>query len=210
MKIAIIGATGRTGSLVLEQAVARGDEVVAIARNPQKVGEALPPSVRVAQAEAADSDAIRRAITGSDAVVFALGHVAGGSATVQADGIRATLTAMSGAGVRRLVAISASGPTVDGDDPLQRFVAKPILWRILRDQWNDMLAMEREIVASGADWTIMRPPMLTDAPARARYRSRSDGNVRWGIRIGRADLARAILDALDKPAAIGQKISLAR
>ena len=34
MKIVVLGATGRTGRLVVEQALARGDEVIVYVRNP--------------------------------------------------------------------------------------------------------------------------------------------------------------------------------
>jgi ribosomal protein L4 len=98
---------------------------------------------------------------------------------------------------------------VDGDDPLNRFVAKPILARVLRDSNADMAAMEERIRAGGLDWTILRPPKLTDRPGSGRYRSRRDGNVRWGYTISRADLAHALLDALEDRSAIGQTISVA-
>jgi putative NADH-flavin reductase len=72
MKIAVVGATGRTGWQVVEQALARGDEVIALARHP----EALPqhgPDVAVAAADVLDRAALIGALAGADAVVSALG-----------------------------------------------------------------------------------------------------------------------------------------
>jgi uncharacterized protein YbjT (DUF2867 family) len=116
---------------------------------------------------------------------------------------------MDGAGVRRLVAISASGWVVDGDDPLSRYVAKPILRLALAETNADLEAMERVIRTSHVDWTIMRPPRLQDRPGTGRYKARRDGNVRWGWTIARPDLAQAMLDALLDDTAVGQAISVA-
>lgn len=79
----------------------------------------------------------------------------------------------------------------------------------MRESNADMAAMEARIRASGLDWTILRPPRLTDGARSGRYRSRRDGNVRWGYSIARADLAHAVLDALEDRTAVRQTISVA-
>ena len=70
--------------------------------------------------------------------------------------------------------------------------------------------MEAVVRASGVDWTLVRPPRLTDAAARGRYRSRRDGNVRWGFSISRTDLAQAVLDLLSDGSSPRQTVSVAR
>lgn len=62
-KIAIIGATGRAGSQLLEEALRRGHSVVAIARNTDKI--AARPGVTVKQADALDAEALQHAVSGS-------------------------------------------------------------------------------------------------------------------------------------------------
>lgn len=74
-------------------------------------------------------------MVGADAVISTLGQVAGDAdRRILRNGMATTLTAMGRAGVRRLVAISAGAAYVGGDDPLARFIAKPILRRVLREQ----------------------------------------------------------------------------
>src|SRR5450830_1702150 len=66
-KIAIIGATGRAGSQLLEEALRRGHSVTAIARNTDKL--AVRPGVSVKQVDALDAEALQQAISGSDVVI---------------------------------------------------------------------------------------------------------------------------------------------
>ena len=84
----------------------------------------------------------------------------------------ALVEAMRSAGVPRLVVVSASGPFTDGDDPFLRYVAKPIVQRILREPFSDFVATEPVVRSSDLDWTIVRPPQLKDGSARGRYRRR--------------------------------------
>lgn len=206
MKIAVVGASGRTGRELVRTATAAGHDVVAVVRDPSRLAEP-PGEVRVA--DAADVAALTAAFQGVDAVASCLGPVPGESAHVLRDGITAVLAAMDRAEVHRLVAISASGWLVDGDDPLSRYVAKPILKRVLAEANADLEAMEQVIRASHVDWTIMRPPRLQDRPGKGRYKARRDGNVRWAWTIARPDLALAVLDALTDHTAVGRAISVA-
>ncbi|PJJ55224.1 NAD(P)-dependent oxidoreductase [Compostimonas suwonensis] len=197
MKIAVIGATGGTGIQIVERAVARGHEVTAVVRDPAKLAALTGARVEVARADARDAEAQARAFSGSDVVISAIGAPPGKDAdhTILRDGIRAALAAMDAAGVRRLIAVSGSGHSTDGDGVFMRYITKPIVQAILKDTFTDMKAMEALIRASDVEWTIVRPPQLTDRPPRGRYRSRITVNPP-GARITRADLADAILDAL--------------
>nr|WP_255354845.1 NAD(P)H-binding protein [Cellulomonas sp. Leaf334] len=202
-----MGATGRSGRGVTRLAQQRGHHVTAVVRDRARLGE-LRPEV-VVESPLWDLPLLTSAFAGADAVAFCVGPVPGESTTVQQRLIVPVVQAMRDAGVPRLVALSASGGIVAGDDPLSRYLAKPILARVLRDSNADMAAMETLIRASGLDWTILRPPRLTDGAGSGRYRSRRDGNVRWGFSIARADLAHAVLDALEDRTAVGQTISVA-
>jgi Putative NADH-flavin reductase len=207
MRISVVGATGGSGRAVARLAQRRGYEVTAVVRDRKKLGELVPHAV--AEAQTWEVRMLASAFAGADTVAFCVGPRPGEPHTVQQDLIVPVIEAMRDAGVRRLVAISASGGIVDGDDPVSRFVAKPILARVLRDANADMAEMEARIRASGLDWTIFRPPKLTDRSGSGRYRSRRDGNVRWGYTIARSDLALAMLDAMEDATAIGQTISVA-
>ena len=76
MKIAVFGATRGTGRAVVEQALARGHEVTAFARNPAAVA-ASHARLRVVQGDAFDAAAVARAVQGQDAVVSSLGWIQG-------------------------------------------------------------------------------------------------------------------------------------
>ena len=208
MRIAVLGATGGTGRLLARHAISAGHDVVAVVRDPRGLGGLVPSEVVIA--EAGDHEALVPAFRGADVIASCLGPRRGEPAAhVPVRGMLATLDAMREVGAERLITVSASGWVVDGDDPLTRYLAKPILQRVLKDSFADLEEMERLVRGSGTQWTIMRPPMLVDRPPKGTYRSRRDGNVRWGFSIARADLALAILDAAGDPAAIRATISVA-
>ncbi|MBZ2199647.1 NAD(P)-dependent oxidoreductase [Occultella gossypii] len=206
MRLAVLGASGRTGRELVDHACARGHDVIGVVRDPAKARSDWNSAV----AEGTDSAALTEAMTDADAVAFCIGPVEKTDAGVMEKSAIATVQAMRIAGVNRLVLITASGPFDDGDGPFTRYVAKPIVQRILREQFADMVATEAVIHDSGLDWTIVRPPMLTESGARSGYRERRDGNVRGGILIARADLARAMVDLLEDPTTIGESVSVAR
>ncbi|MFF5208873.1 NAD(P)-dependent oxidoreductase [Streptosporangium sp. NPDC000396] len=196
MKITLFGATGGTGREVLRQALDAGHEVTAVVRDPARLDHSHP-NLTVLQADVTEPAAIGPAIAGRDAVVSALGSRQGRApTTICADGATGIVKAMKIEGVRRLVVVSASGMFTEGDGPLTRFLAKPILTRVLEHPFADMRRMEGLVRASGLEWTIVRPPMLTDGPRTGSYRSAIDRNVRGGIRLSRADLADCILRCL--------------
>lgn len=98
-KIAIIGATGRAGSQLLEEALRRGHTVTAIARNTGAI--AARPGLTVKQADALDAHALQQAISGSDVVISAA-HFA----TLPA---AAVLSPVKQAGVKRLLVVGGAG-----------------------------------------------------------------------------------------------------
>lgn len=211
MKIAVLGASGRSGRLVAQQALLRGDEVRAVVRDPDRLvrvwsGGNLPSTAR---ADATDVVALAAAFEGQDAVAFCLGSDRGAAHTIHREGISACLAAMDSAGTKRIVALSASGMVTDGDDPLSRYLAKPIVGRILAANFADLLAMEDQLARSSMDWTVVRPPRLTNRAGTGSYRQRRDGNVRWRFTISRADLALAIVNALHDESSIGAFVSVA-
>jgi hypothetical protein len=103
----------------------------------------------VVRADVMDADAIVPTVDRAGAVVSALGPRPGGPASVCSDGARSILRAMDKSGIRRLVIVSASGFFIEkGDSLINRYVAKPILQRILRSGAADIQRMEHEIRTS--------------------------------------------------------------
>lgn len=212
MRITVFGATGGTGQHLVDQALEAGHHITAVVRDPARLPQADHPRLEVVkavvEADLQHLDAITEAVKGQDAVVSALGPRGKDDITVCSDGARAIITAMRATDSRRLIVVTASGHIVDeGDGPFTRSMVKPMLRRFLRDGFADFARTDQTVKASGLDWTIMRPPRLTDGRRRA-YRTATDRNVRGGITIARADLADAILTAAADPATAGHTIAL--
>jgi putative NADH-flavin reductase len=203
MRVAVIGASGRTGRATVKHALAAGMDVVSVVRNPSSA----PEETTVARADARDREALAAGIKGADAVVSCLGHTADDhDPAVLRDGAAALVDAMTSVGVSRLVAVSAAGAFVAGDDPLSRFIAKPILARVLRANNEDTRAMEAVIRASDTSWTLLRPSRLIAGDGRAGYRSRLDVSVWWHYSTTFDTVGRAAVDGIGKPGWAGHAV----
>lgn len=209
MRLTVFGATGGTGSHLVEQALRRGHEVTAVVRGTPE----LPAhsNLRVITADVMDPAAIEDAVTGADAVLDAIGAREKGPTTVVTAAATAIAKAMDAAGATRLVMISNSAGTPGpGDEPFTRFVVKPLILRpLLRHSLADMARAESVVRGTNLDWTIVRAPQLTDNAPKGHYRTAIDRNVTFGIRITRADLARCMLDLLAAPSAVRAHVHVA-
>ncbi len=200
MKITLFGATGGTGAHVLTRARDAGHDVTAVVRRPNG---------RDVVADVLDPESTGPVIAGADVVVTAIGSRDRGPTTVQAETTAGIVLAMKAQGVRRLIVVSNSGMTVDDQDTVvSRYLVKPLLGRLLKHPWADMAEMEKIVRGSGLDWTITRPPRLTNGARRGVYRTSVDTNLRKGNNISRADLADLIVKCLDDPATIGRSIAI--
>lgn len=122
-------------------------------------------------------------------MVSVLGVRKGGPATVCTDGATSILRAMESTGVRRIVALSAHGAAESHDASLFiRFVRS-----VIAEKMRDKDAMEAAIRNSGVDWTIVRPPALTNGKRTENYRFGPELQLGWLSRISRADVADFIL-----------------
>jgi uncharacterized protein YbjT (DUF2867 family) len=79
----------------------------------------------------------------------------------------------------------------------------------LRQHYADLARMEDILQDSGLDWTIVRPPGLTDKPLTGTYRTAYGQNLRGGFFISRADVAHCMLRVLEQPETIKQVIGIA-
>lgn len=207
MKITIFGATGGTGRHLVEQASAAGHDVTAVVRDAARLAPAA--GLTVVTADVMDQDAIAPAIAGRDAVLTAIGPAGRGPTTVQTDSTAAIVAAMRQTGVRRLVCVSNSGMHTDGDGPFTKALVKPMLRRMLRHGFADMRGMEDLVAAADLDWTVIRPPRLTNGKATATYRTEVGRNVRGAIQVSRADVAACVLRSLTEPSWVRAAVSVA-
>ncbi len=193
MKILVLGATGATGQLIVRDATANGHYVVALVR-----AKARPnlPAAEVIEGDVRDEGTLARALNGCDAVVSALGTGMGfREVDVLTVATRALVTAMTRAGVRRLVCISALG--VGDSRNHGGFVFDRIFQPVLLNHaYKDKDRQEAAIRASSLDWVVVRPAQLTNGTARGRIRATTDLAGVNGGKIARADVAQFVVEQL--------------
>jgi putative NADH-flavin reductase len=167
--------------------------------------------LRVITANLMDPAEISEPVAGADAVLAAFGPRGTGPTTVLREGTRSVIEAMHKESTQRLIFVSGSTVTDEGEGPMLRYLLKPVArGTFLRHTTADMRAAEEEIRASGLDWTIIRPPRLTSGPASGSYRTAIDRNLPRGLTVSRADLAAAMLASVGDPATIHHHIGIAR
>jgi putative NADH-flavin reductase len=199
MQIAVIGATGHTGRCVVEQALSRGHSVTALARRAGQ-SDARRPGLTTAAVDVLDPVLLERSLIGADAVVSALGIGTSRQPTITySEGITNVLHAMTAGRIDKLSVISAAPVGPREEQPfLERRIAMPILDKIFGSTYEDMRRMEQTLRKSDVDWVSLRPPRLTGKPATGRYRISADGPLSKARSLTYADLASALLDALDR------------
>jgi putative NADH-flavin reductase len=195
MKLFIVGASGRTGGLVLKRAISRGHTVTAIVRKPgtldphQHLQTVVGDPLRV--------DDLVEVLAGHDAVISCLGQRSGKDAMLLRGAADAMLEAMRRHGVRRYLVVSQG---------LLFPNRNPIIWllrRILARQIADSTAMEDLVRGSNADWTIVRPPRLQEGGAPHGYRVRVGAQPAGAWAMQRADLAAFLVDEAETAEHIG-------
>lgn len=196
-RIAVLGASGRTGRAVVDAAARHGAHVTAVVRRPGVV----PPGAGLTEVvvlEPAAPGALDAALTGHDAVISALGPRGRGPTTVCTDLVASAIDSMTRTGVRRLLVVSAHAAAESRDrSPYARTV-----WALVGDKMRDKESMEALVRASDLDWTVVRPPGLSDGPPRRRYRTGADLRPGLTSTLRRADLA----DFLVREARAGEHV----
>jgi len=191
MKLIIFGANGRTGRHLVEGALQSGYTVTAFVRSRNRVSISYP-KLAVVEGDVLDFASVDRAVRGHEAVISALGITSSSGPAICSEGILRILSAMKQNDVRRLVAVSEASvsATLNQLPKIGRAMIRLIL-----DQQAiaDKERMEQYMKNSGIDWTIVRPPFLTNGPARGNYRAGEALDLKLTSTISRADLADFIL-----------------
>ena len=200
MKVAIAGGHGQIALRLAKVLSQRGDQVVALIRNPAQADDvrqagAGPAVVDLEHASVAE---VAQAVTGSDAVVFSAGAGPGsGSArkdTMDYGGAVKLIEAAKQAGVRRYVIVSAMEANADapGEDTFAVYLRA-------KGRADDAVR------ASGLDFTVVRPGGLTNDPGTGRV-SLAEKLERG--QVPRDDVAAVLAAVLDSPNTIGRTVDL--
>ncbi|XVU23630.1 NAD(P)-dependent oxidoreductase [Actinoplanes sp. CA-054009] len=191
MNVVVLGAAGRTGRLIVAEALRAGHQVTAAARTPRD----FPAEARTARADIRDADSLRAAVEGQDAVVSAVGPAGRKALGLYSDGARAAVAAMRAAGVGRYLGITSVG--VRHDDPHFSWWYRALVRPLGQDLYADMRRMEDIVRATDLDWTFVRPTYLQDREPTGAYRVTDGITPAGGWKITRGDLARFIVDELE-------------
>jgi putative NADH-flavin reductase len=193
INVVVLGAAGRTGRLIVAEALRNGHQVTAALRTPASMPAAS--GLRVERADVRDADSLRAVITGHDAVVCAIGAPGRKADNLYSDGARATVAAMQTCGVKRLLAITSVG--VRHDDPHHAWWYRSLIRPIGANLYADMARMEHIVRDSDLDWTFVRPTYLQDRESAGSYRATDNSTPKGGWRITHTDVARFIVEELD-------------
>lgn len=203
LKVAIIGATGGTGKAVVENALAAGYEVVAVARRPDAL-KIQNNKLEIRRGDIFEPNSIYDALSGADAIVSAIGIGRAKEPTrFFSEGITNIIAAMKKAQTRRLICVGASGYIDSPAHPLwMRLMMEKVVRKLLYHSYEDMRRMEEIVKDSDLDWTIVRPPRLTNGRRMGFYRVQK-GVVIGGAKISRADVADYIVKNLSDSRTFG-------
>ncbi len=203
MKLFILGATGGIGRHLLHIALERGHHVTAYARSPQKI-ESAHERLKLVQGDVFNADQLAGPMASHDAVLSAFGPLTILSSTLRRQFGRTLATAMRKSGVRRTQLVSAAFlfPDLGGFSRLLKAT-------LFRQMIPDMAGMEAEVCQSDLDWTIVRPPRLTNGPARHSYRVADGSLPKGGFLISRADVAHFMIGETENPAHLKQIVGVA-
>lgn len=171
-KIAVFGATGETGKLLVEQALASGDEVVAYVRSPSKLAT-VNEHLSIVQGELSDAATIERVVSGVDAVISILGPRGGSKNKPLTQGIQNIIEDMKKQGIRRLIITSTLSAKDPNDKPEFRArLSVNFVKLTMNDAYQVIVSVAEAVRASDLDWTIVRLTMLNN--------NAKTGNVRVG------------------------------
>jgi putative NADH-flavin reductase len=205
MNIAVFGATGGTGLELVRLALAQGHTITAFVRDPSRLSFHVQ-ALRSVVGDVLDADCVAQAVAHQVAVIVALGSSDRKERSVRSVGTANVIRAMQAAGGRRLVVVSAGGVGDSyGQAPL---VLKLIIKTMLKNTYTDHEQQEQYVRASGLEWVIVRPAMLTNGPATGRF---ENGVSSIGLpegKVARADVAGFLLQQLADDSNLGRAVSI--
>jgi putative NADH-flavin reductase len=211
MKLTVFGATGGTGRQLIRQALTAGHRVTAIARHPEAI-TITHPEPAILPGDVLNPSWPGAGMDGADAVLSALGaRPMRPPTTTYSRGTAAVIAAMTTAGIGRLVTVSAAPLVPDScKSLLERRVVHPLLYRFFGGGYEDMRQMERLLAESPIDWTVFRPARLTNGPKTSHYRTAIGRPLGHAWSISRANLAEAMLAAVNDPATYHRAVTIAK
>lgn len=211
MKLALIGANGKIGSRILEEALSRGHSVTGIARNPDLSNK--KEGLNWVKADALNPDALSNAIRGSEALISAFGIDWHRPETYHlfTDMARSIIQASKKAGVKRVINVGGAGSLeVAPGIQLVDTPSFPEIWRAGANEQRKSLEIfrgEKEL-----NWTFFSPAIIIEpGPRTGKFRIGKDNPVfdeKGNSRISYDDYAIALIDELENPQFIKKRFTI--
>lgn len=204
MIITIFGGSGATGRLLIGQALDEGHHVTAYLRPPVRLG-IVHDRLHIVTGDLTNAAAIDTAIDGADGVISLLGQGSPQTGTPIARATRNIVASMQKFGVRRLVVVATVSVLAPNDQPapLTRLGIR-FAKRFMRASYDDVIATAKVVSESGLDWTIVRPPVLTDGPRTGHVSVGYLGDGVTGTSLTRANAADIMLELVGSRQYIGK------
>jgi putative NADH-flavin reductase len=206
LKLVVLGATGGIGLELVRQALNGGHDVTAFVRDAEKLKE-FGDRIRVFSGNLLDADETAQVIQTNDAILSAFGPrvpVSKNDATLLRQFAHTLTSAMTQAGIRRVIVVSTAFLFKDAVMPPAYLFGRLFFPGIV----EDASGMEEVIQSSGLDWTIVRPPQLTDASITAKYRATVGHLPNFGFKISRSDTADFMLKTVGDRGSFGKVIGV--
>ena len=203
MNVLVFGATGKTGSLVVERSLAKGHTVTVFVRDPLKFTR---PNVRVCTGNATNFSDVLTAMRGQQAVIETIGGTTPWKFTqLESDSIHTIINAMHEEHVPRLISVSMMGigESISQAPLWYRFLLMPTF---LHGSTRDKTEKESAITGDHIDYVIVRPPILKDTPATGHVHILPPNAT--GHAITRADLANFLVDQLTTDANLNRAVTV--
>jgi putative NADH-flavin reductase len=213
MKVSIFGASGRVGLLLAERCLEAGHDVTVLLRTPGGFPLRERERVRVLEGSVFDPPAVRQTVEGADVVLSALGARSLRKEDVLERAVPLIVTAMRQTQVSRIIVLGSAGALQDSlrkQPAWRRWLVQKIVYNtVLKWAVASQIAQWHTLSASGLDFTMVMPPMLTDGRARGSYRVDGEALPPGAIRIARADVADFMVQQIASPAWVGKGVYIA-
>ncbi|WP_375389045.1 NAD(P)-dependent oxidoreductase [uncultured Amnibacterium sp.] len=195
MKVLVLGATGPTGSLVVEAARRAGHEITVLVRNPS--GLAGPDGLHVLTGDARVAHDVSAALEGQQALISALGGGSSTKTTIASEAAAVFIPAAERLGVARVVVLSAFGV---GDSRASADLQQRAIFSLaMKTVFADKDAADRALRASSLDWTLLYPVTLDKKPATGAVHVGDAPKMHGLPTVSRADVAEQLVLALERP-----------
>jgi putative NADH-flavin reductase len=206
MKLLVLGATGGTGLAMVREAIERGHSVTAFVRSPERL-KPFGDHITIRQGNLLNAAELEPVIKGHEAVLSGFGPrlpVSKADANLLRQFGGALTAAMPKAGVKRVVVESVAFLFKDSIIPPAYLLGRLLFPGIVADA----SAMEELFQNSGLEWTIARPPELTNKPYTGKYRVREGHLPRFGFKISRSDVADFMIKAAENRSSLGKIVGI--